>query len=59
MPRHLIADDLAKGALVQLAVPEGSRFDYRFSALWRRDTVPGPAACWMLTALEHALSDPT
>jgi DNA-binding transcriptional LysR family regulator len=59
MPRHLIEDDLAKGALVQLAVPEGSRFDYRFSALWRRDTVPGPAACWMLTALEDALSDPT
>jgi hypothetical protein len=27
--------------------------------VWRRDTVPGPAACWMLTALEDALSDPT
>ncbi|MBW8785023.1 MAG: LysR family transcriptional regulator [Novosphingobium sp.] len=55
MPRHLVAEDLAKGALVQLAVPEGPRFDFQLSALWRRDRLPGPAACWMLTAFEDAL----
>jgi DNA-binding transcriptional LysR family regulator len=57
MPRHLIVDDLASGALVALDVPEGPRFDFAFSALWRRDRLPGPAACWMVTAFEEALSD--
>ncbi len=55
MPRHLVADDLASGALVQLAVPEGPHFDFQLSALWRRDRLPGPAACWMLSAFEDAL----
>jgi len=55
MPRHLVADDLASGTLVQLAVPEGPRFDFQLSALWRRDRLPGPAACWMLSAFEDAL----
>ena len=55
MPRHLIEEDLARGTLVQLDVPEGSRFDFPLSALWRRDRVPGPAACWMLTAFDEAL----
>jgi DNA-binding transcriptional LysR family regulator len=55
MPRHLVADDLARGALVQLAVPEGPRFDFQLNALRRRDRLPGPAACWMLTAFEEAL----
>ena len=54
MPRHLIADDLARGTLVQLAVPEGPRFDFQLSALWRRDRVPGPAAFWMLSAFQEA-----
>jgi DNA-binding transcriptional LysR family regulator len=57
MPRHLVAEDLAKGTLVQLAVPEGPRFDFRLSALWRRDWLPGPAACWMLSAFGEALGD--
>ena len=55
MPRHAVAEDLARGALVQLAVPEGPRFDFQLSALWRRDRLPGPAACWMLAAFEEAL----
>ncbi|MEJ5976732.1 LysR family transcriptional regulator [Novosphingobium sp. PS1R-30] len=54
MPRHMILDDLAKGALVHLDVPEGPRFDFQLSALWRRDRVPGPAAFWMLSAFQDA-----
>jgi DNA-binding transcriptional LysR family regulator len=55
MPRPLIAADLAAGVLVALDIPEGPRFDFQFSALWRRDRLPGPAACWMITAFEEAL----
>lgn len=55
MPRHLIEDDLARGTLVRLQVPEGASFAFQFSALWRRDRVPGPAACWMLAAFDEAL----
>jgi DNA-binding transcriptional LysR family regulator len=55
MPRHLVAEDLAGGTLVQLAVPEGPRFDFELNALWRRDNLPGPAACWMLSAFQDAL----
>ncbi|RYE70257.1 MAG: LysR family transcriptional regulator [Rhizobiaceae bacterium] len=54
MPRHMILDDLAKGALIHLDVPEGPRFDFQLSALWRRDRVPGPAAFWMLSAFQDA-----
>lgn len=55
MPRYAVAEDLASGALVQLAVPEEPGFDFELSALWRRDKLPGLAACWMLTAFEEAL----
>lgn len=55
MPRHMVEEDLAKAMLVQLAVPEGPRFEFQLSALWRRDRLPGPAACWMLSAFHDAL----
>lgn len=55
MPRHLVEEDLAKGTLVPLDMPEGARFDFQLSALWRRDRLPGPAACWMLSAFQETL----
>jgi DNA-binding transcriptional LysR family regulator len=55
MPRHLVEDDLAQGALVRLDIPEGKRFDFPLFGLWRRDRPPGPAACWMLSAFDEAL----
>jgi DNA-binding transcriptional LysR family regulator len=51
MPRHAVADDLATGRLVELALPEASPLAYRLHALWRRDSRPGPATSWMLDAL--------
>jgi DNA-binding transcriptional LysR family regulator len=59
MPLHLIEDDLARGALVRLDVPEGAHFEFHFNALWRRDRVPGPAASWMLSAFDEALPNRT
>lgn len=51
MPRHVVRDDLATGALVELALPEQPAIDYALVALWRRDTPPGPAATWVLDEL--------
>jgi len=48
MPLPLIADDLATGALVRLAMPDHPGGTYRFSGIWRRDVPPGPAASWLL-----------
>jgi DNA-binding transcriptional LysR family regulator len=58
MPVHLVADDLADGALVRLELPEHSRLDYRLIAVWRRDTPPGPAANWVLDEVRARLSQP-
>jgi DNA-binding transcriptional LysR family regulator len=51
MPRHAVREDLASGALVELALPERPALDYALVALWRKDTPPGPAATWVLDAL--------
>lgn len=55
MPRHAVAEDLAEGRLVHLALPEMRSLDYELSALWRRDQVLGPAACWMVEAFQSSL----
>lgn len=55
MPMHLVADDLAAGRLVRLALPEAPSVDYRLHALWRRDCPPGPARQWVRQALQDRL----
>lgn len=55
MPRHLVEDDIAKGRLKILDLPEGTSVDYRLSALWRKDRLPGPATSWLLNAFESTL----
>lgn len=55
MPRHAVAGDLARGTLIELVLPEGPGLDYQFNALWRKDALPGPAACWMLEAFATRL----
>ena len=51
MPRHAVADDLAAGRLVALSLPEAPVVEYRLHALWRKDSLPGPATSWMLDTL--------
>ena len=58
MPRDLVADDLAAGRLVRLAVPENPGIAYPFAALWRRDCPPGPARQWLRQALKERLCPP-
>ena len=56
MPRAMVADDLASGALVELDLPEKPGAHYRLSALWRRDTRLGPAASWLVDAFRDGLT---
>ncbi len=55
MPRAMVADDLASGALVELDLPEKPGAHYRLSAMWRRDTRLGPAASWLVDAFRAGL----
>lgn len=47
MPLPMIEADLVAGTLVRLAMPDHVGGTYRFAAIWRRDTPPGPAASWL------------
>lgn len=57
MPRHMVADDLTSGALVELDLPEKPGDGYTLSALWRRDTKPGPATSWLIDAIREGLAE--
>ncbi|WP_022682322.1 LysR family transcriptional regulator [Sphingobium bisphenolivorans] len=48
MPLPMIKPDLESGALLRLFMPDHIGGTYRFSAIWRRDAPPGPAASWLL-----------
>lgn len=47
MPLPLIENDVATGSLIRLSMPDHPGGMYRFSAVWRRDAPPGPAASWL------------
>ena len=56
MPSHMVRDDLARGSLVELDLPEKPGADYTLSAVWRRDRRPGPATSWLIDALRDRLA---
>ena len=56
MPRAMVADDLAGGRLVELDLPEEPGGHYPLYALWRRDTVLGPATSWVIDEFKAALA---
>ena len=56
MPLAMVAADLDTGRLVKLNLPERPGARYTLSALWRRDTPPGPATKWLIEAFQGALS---
>ena len=45
MPRHMVEDELASGALVELSLEASPVLGHAFSmyACWRKDAPPGPA----------------
>jgi len=48
MPEPIVRDDLAKGRLKHLDIPEWREGRYVFHAIHRTDTPPGPAAAWLI-----------
>ena len=51
MPAPMVADDLREGRLVRLRLAAGTGELYRFQAIYRTETPPGPAAAWLLARL--------
>ncbi|OZA94216.1 MAG: LysR family transcriptional regulator [Erythrobacter sp. 34-65-8] len=56
MPRHMVRDDLASGALIALDLPEKPGAIYPLNALWRRDSRLGPATSWLIDAFRERLA---
>ena len=56
MPIHMVRDDLESGALKVLELPEKPGGAFRFNAMWRRDSRPGPATSWLIDALRETLA---
>lgn len=48
MPLPMVESDLVAGTLVRLTMPDLPAGLYRFSAIHRTDTPPGPAASWLM-----------
>ena len=57
MPLAMVEDDLARGILTQLAIPDLMPFDYLLDAIYRADTPPGPAATWLIERFRAQPSD--
>lgn len=51
MPAPMVADDLRMGRLVRLRLAAGAAEPYRFQAIYRTETPPGPAGAWLLARL--------
>lgn len=59
MPRDMVQADIDNGKLVELDLPDYRAGNYALSALWRRDTPPGPATRWLLERfVERGSADP-
>lgn len=55
MPVPMVRDDLDSGRLVRLGMPDCESGIYRFDAIYRTDTPPGPAARWLIERFcQHA-----
>jgi len=49
MPEPMVRDDVEKGRLVQLDMPELRSGSLRLYAIYRTDTPPGPASSWLIS----------
>jgi DNA-binding transcriptional LysR family regulator len=52
MPEPLVHEDIDRGRLVRLDVPECMDGFLRLHAIYRTDTPPGPAAAWLISQFE-------
>jgi len=51
MPEPMVRDDVAAGRLVPLDMPDAAPGEYSLHAIHRSDTLPGPAAAWLIDRL--------
>lgn len=49
MPLPMVQEDLKAGRLVRLDLPDCKGGLYKFDAIYRTDTPPGPAASWLIS----------
>jgi len=52
MPEPMVREDLEKGRLVQLNMPDCKGGFYRLHAIYRTDTPPGRAGSWLIARFE-------
>jgi DNA-binding transcriptional LysR family regulator len=52
MPEPMVREDLEKGWLVQLDMPELKRGSLQLYAIYRTDTPPGPVGSWLISRFE-------
>lgn len=57
MPEPMVRDDVAAGRLVVLDMPDAASGDYALHAIHRSDTLPGPAASWLIDRLRSQSLD--
>src|SRR5215510_7115300 len=57
MPEPMVREDLQRGRLVQLDMPEYKDGFIRLHAIYRTDTPPGPAGSWLIARFEAQASD--
>jgi DNA-binding transcriptional LysR family regulator len=48
MPEPMVREDIEKGRLVRLDMPEYKDGFIRLHAIYRTDTPPGPAGSWLI-----------
>nr|WP_249789142.1 LysR family transcriptional regulator [Bradyrhizobium sp. BRP19] len=53
MPEPMIREDLERGLLVHLDMPDSIGGDYVMHAVYRADSPPGPAASWLIERLRN------
>jgi DNA-binding transcriptional LysR family regulator len=52
MPEPMVREDLEKGWLIKLDMPELERGPYGLQAIYRTDTPPGPAGSWLISRFQ-------
>jgi DNA-binding transcriptional LysR family regulator len=59
MPEPMVREDIERGRLVPLDMPELKRGSLRLYAIYRTDTPPGPAGSWLISRFEAQVTGMT
>jgi DNA-binding transcriptional LysR family regulator len=59
MPEHIVAQDIASGALARLALADRDKLRYPFSLIQRVDSRSGPATRWLVERFGSSAPQPS